>query len=141
MRAWRGWGDRGQGNVKLYCPPVCQWCPNIYTFTALKSVKEAPLPSTPMWGGFDRSRRSPQIFSVTPPIFPLLLGVWGKGWQGWVGEFKGLGRDFRIAVKTRPFGGRFSPFLGRNSASLGPICTPQVRQVVLNTLRTFSATL
>jgi len=59
-------------------------------------------PFLPMWGGFDLSVRSPLIFFFTPTIFSLLLGVWGKGWQGWVGEFKGLGRDFRIAVKTRP---------------------------------------
>ena len=55
-----------------------------------------------------------------------------------------LGRDKRIVLKRgqkQPFWGCFWRFLGRNSASLGPIDTPQVREVVLNTFRTFSAPL
>ena len=98
-------------------------------------------PFLPMWGGLGPSRRSVTIFRATPTIFLVFLCVSGKGWQGWVGEFKGLARDFRNVVQNSPFWGRFSPFLGCNSASLGPICMPQVREVVLNTLRTFSATL
>ena len=91
--------------------------------------------------GFGPSRRSVTIFRATPTIFPVFLCVSGKGWQGWLGVFYVLARDVRNVATNSPFWAHFGPFSGRNSASLGPIVTPKVGDIFLNTLHTFCATL
>ena len=109
---------------------------------ALVHTNSGPLKNVCLCGGVCEPSRGGRhsVYFHPLEVFPG-AGCLGGGLAGVWTRVKGLGARTKDYGENTPKRGRFSLFLGRNSASLGPICTPRVREVVPNTFRSFSATL